>query len=117
MSAIRFDERVAVVTGAGAGIGKCYALDLAKRGAKVVVNDLGVGLDGSGASSKAADLVVDEIKKAGGTAVPNYDSVSSVKGGENIIKTAMDNFGTVDIIINNAGIVRDHTFTKMKEDE
>jgi NAD(P)-dependent dehydrogenase (short-subunit alcohol dehydrogenase family)/acyl dehydratase len=112
---IRFDGRVAIVTGAGAGLGRVYALELAKRGARVVVNDLGGARDGSGKGSKApAEKVVDEIKASGGQAVANYDSVATVKGGENIIKTALDAFGTVDILINNAGILRDKTFLKME---
>ncbi|MBN2160779.1 MAG: SDR family oxidoreductase [Spirochaetes bacterium] len=117
MSEIRFDNRVAIVTGAGAGLGKSYALEFAKRGAKVVVNDLGSALDGSGSSHNAADLVVDEIKKAGGQAAANYDSVSTVQGGENIVKTALDAFGSADILVNNAGIVRDHSLPKLTEEE
>ncbi|MGD8882053.1 MAG: SDR family NAD(P)-dependent oxidoreductase, partial [Desulfobacterales bacterium] len=112
---IRFDGRVAIVTGAGAGLGRVYALELAKRGAKVVVNDLGGARDGSGKGSKApAEKVVDEINASGGEAVANHDNVATVKGGENIIKTALDAFGTVDILINNAGILRDKTFLKME---
>ncbi|MCP4628194.1 MAG: SDR family NAD(P)-dependent oxidoreductase [bacterium] len=112
---IRFDDRVAIVTGAGAGLGRIYALELAKRGAKVVVNDLGGARDGSGDGSKGpADEVVDEIKALGGKAVANYDSVATVEGGEGIVKTALDAFGTVDILINNAGILRDKSFTKME---
>ena len=117
MSDIRFNDRVAIVTGAGAGLGKSYALEFARRGAKVVVNDLGSALDGSGSSHNAADLVVDEIKKAGGQAVANYDSVSSTPGGENIVKTALDAFGSADILVNNAGIVRDHSIQKLTEEE
>jgi NAD(P)-dependent dehydrogenase (short-subunit alcohol dehydrogenase family) len=117
MSEIRFDGRVAIVTGAGAGLGRCYALEFAKRGAKVVVNDLGGARDGSGASHNAADLVVKEIKDLGGEAVANYDSVATVAGGENIVKTAVNAFGKVDILINNAGILRDKSFPKMTEDE
>jgi len=112
---IRFDNRVAIVTGAGAGLGRVYALELAKRGAKVVVNDLGGARDGSGDGSRGpADEVVDEIKALGGEAVANYDSVATVGGGENIVKTALDAFGTVDILINNAGILRDKSFLKME---
>jgi NAD(P)-dependent dehydrogenase (short-subunit alcohol dehydrogenase family) len=112
---IRFDDRVAIVTGAGAGLGRIYALELAKRGAKVVVNDLGGARDGSGDGSKGpADEVVDEIKALGGEAVANYDSVATVDGGERIVKTALDAFGTVDILINNAGILRDKSFMKME---
>ncbi len=117
MTDIRFDDRVAIITGAGAGLGKTYAMALAARGAKVVVNDLGGARDGSGASTSAADQVVDEIKQAGGEAVANYDSVATKEGGENIVKTAVDAFGKVDIVINNAGILRDKSFVKMGEDE
>jgi len=113
MADVKFDGRVAIVTGAGAGIGKEYALELAKRGAKVVVNDLGGARDGSGSSSSAADAVVEEIKSAGGEAVANYDNVATMEGGENIVKTAVDAFGKVDILINNAGILRDKSFLKM----
>jgi NAD(P)-dependent dehydrogenase (short-subunit alcohol dehydrogenase family) len=106
---LRYDGRVAIVTGAGAGLGRAYALLLASRGAKVVVNDLGGSVSGgdSAGNTRAADTVVDEIKKAGGVAVANYDSVEF---GDKIVKTAIDNFGTVDIIINNAGILRDVSF-------
>jgi NAD(P)-dependent dehydrogenase (short-subunit alcohol dehydrogenase family) len=117
MSQIRFDGRVAIVTGSGAGIGRTYALELGRRGAMVVVNDLGANLDGSGNSSSAADAVVDEIKKTGGKAVANYDSVATAAGGESMVKTAVDNFGKIDIVINNAGIVRDKSFVKMVEEE
>lgn len=110
---ISFDSRVAIVTGAGGGLGKTYALELARRGARVVVNDLGGAVDGTGESSSAADLVVGEITEAGGEAVANYDSVSSEEGGKAIVQTALDVFGTVDIVINNAGILRDKSFTKM----
>jgi NAD(P)-dependent dehydrogenase (short-subunit alcohol dehydrogenase family)/acyl dehydratase len=112
---IRFDGRVAIVTGGGAGLGRVYALELAKRGARVVVNDLGGARDGSGKGSTApAAKVADEIKASGGQAVVNCDNVATVKGGENIIKTALDAFGTVDILINNAGILWDKTFLKME---
>jgi len=112
---IRFDNRVAIVTGGGAGLGRIYALELAQRGAKVVVNDLGGARDGSGGGSQGpADKVVDEIKALGGEAVANYDSVATVEGGENIVKTALEAFGTVDIVINNAGILRDKSFLKME---
>jgi 3-hydroxy-3-methylglutaryl CoA synthase/NAD(P)-dependent dehydrogenase (short-subunit alcohol dehydrogenase family)/putative sterol carrier protein len=116
--AIRFDGKVAVVTGAGAGLGRVYALDLAERGAKVVVNDLGGARDGSGdGSATPADKVVDEIKAAGGEAVASYDSVATSEGGEAIIKKALDAFGRVDIVINNAGILRDRTLAKMEPAE
>lgn len=117
MSDIPFDGRVAIITGAGAGLGKSYALELAKRGAKVVVNDLGTTGDGTGSSRNAADLVVDEIKAAGGDAVPNYDSVATIEGGRNIVKTAIDNFKKVDILINNAGILRDKSILKITEED
>ena len=116
MSKVDFTGRVAIVTGAGAGLGRMHALELAKRGAKVVVNDLGGARDGTGQGSTAADKVVDEIKALGGEAAPNYDSVATVAGGENIVKTAVDAFGKVDILINNAGILRDKTFTKTDEE-
>jgi NAD(P)-dependent dehydrogenase (short-subunit alcohol dehydrogenase family)/acyl dehydratase/putative sterol carrier protein len=111
---IRFDNRVAVVTGAGAGLGRIYALELAKRGAKVVVNDLGGSRDGSGeGSASPADTVVEEIKTIGGEAIANYDNVATKEGGEHIVQTALDAFGTLDILINNAGILRDKSFVKM----
>lgn len=114
---ITFDRRVAVVTGAGGGLGRTYALELARRGARVVVNDLGGSVDGTGASTRAADVVVEEITDAGGEAVANYDSVSTEEGGEAIIQTALDSFDTVDIVINNAGILRDRSFAKMEISE
>ena len=114
---IRFDGRVAIVTGAGAGLGRAYALELAKRGAKLVINDLGGARDGSGkGSSGPADKVVDEIKALGGEAVANYDNVATTEGGASIVKSALDEFGTVDILINNAGILRDKSFLKMEPD-
>ena len=112
---IRFDGRVAIVTGAGAGLGRTYALEMAQRGARVVVNDLGGARDGSGDGSQSpADKVVDEIKAQGGEAVANYDNVATVEGGANIVQTALDAYGTVDIVINNAGILRDKSFLKME---
>ncbi len=117
MNKINFDGQVAVITGAGQGIGKAYALELAQRGAKVVVNDLGGSRGGVGSNSSAADNVVAEIVAQGGEAVACYDSVATMAGGENIIKTAMDAYGKVDILINNAGILRDKSFLKMTEDE
>ncbi len=116
MAAIDFTGRVAIVTGSGAGLGRCHALELAKRGAKIVVNDLGGTRDGTGSDDSAANKVVEEIKALGGEAVPNYDNVATVAGGENIVKTAIDAFGKVDILINNAGILRDKSFTKMEEE-
>jgi len=111
---IRFDDRVAIVTGAGAGLGRVYALELAKRGAKVVVNDLGGAPDGSGGAKGPADQVVEEIKAAGGEAVANYDSVATPEGGQAIVDSAVKAFGKVDILINNAGILRDKTLAKME---
>jgi NAD(P)-dependent dehydrogenase (short-subunit alcohol dehydrogenase family) len=113
MSEIRFDDRVAVITGAGGGLGKTYALELGRRGARIVVNDLGGSADGTGGGSSMADATVKEITEAGGTAVANYDSVATPEGGDAIVKTALDNFGQVDIVINNAGILRDKTFVKL----
>jgi NAD(P)-dependent dehydrogenase (short-subunit alcohol dehydrogenase family) len=114
MSEISFDGRVAIVTGSGGGLGRTYALDLAARGAQVVVNDLGGTVNGVGGDDSAAQKVVDEITAAGGTAVANHDSVSTPEGGGNIVKTAVDSFGKVDIVINNAGILRDKTFAKLE---
>jgi NAD(P)-dependent dehydrogenase (short-subunit alcohol dehydrogenase family)/acyl dehydratase/putative sterol carrier protein len=111
---IRFDGRVAVVTGAGAGLGRAYALELAGRGARVVVNDLGGSRDGQGGNRGAADRVVEEIKALGGEAVASYDSVSTPEGGEAIVRTALETFGKLDILINNAGILRDKTLVKME---
>eukprot|EP01111_Echinosteliopsis_oligospora_P006341 TRINITY_DN2043_c0_g1_i1.p1 TRINITY_DN2043_c0_g1~~TRINITY_DN2043_c0_g1_i1.p1 ORF type:complete len:488 (-),score=156.93 TRINITY_DN2043_c0_g1_i1:62-1399(-) len=111
-SDMRFDDKVVLITGAGGGIGRIYALEYAARGAKVVVNDLGTATTGEGASSKAADAVVAEIKAKGGQAVANYDSVED---GEKVVKTAIDAFGRVDILINNAGILRDVSFQKMDD--
>jgi NAD(P)-dependent dehydrogenase (short-subunit alcohol dehydrogenase family) len=113
MADLGFDGRVAIITGAGGGLGRSHALELAKRGALVVVNDLGGAVDGTGGSDTAAQKVVDEIKAAGGEAVPNYDSVATPDGGRAIVQTALDAFGKVDIIINNAGILRDASFKNM----
>jgi NAD(P)-dependent dehydrogenase (short-subunit alcohol dehydrogenase family) len=117
VSEIRFDDRVAVITGAGGGLGRTYALEFARRGGKVVVNDLGGASDGTGGSSSMADQVIKEIEEAGGTAVANYDSVSTPEGGEAIIQTALDTFGQVDIVVNNAGILRDKSFVKLSPEE
>jgi NAD(P)-dependent dehydrogenase (short-subunit alcohol dehydrogenase family) len=106
-------DRVVVVTGAGGGLGREYALTLAREGACVVVNDLGGARDGTGAGHNMADQVVDEIKAAGGRAVANYDSVAEPEGGENIVKTAIEAFGKIDGVVSNAGILRDGTFHKM----
>ncbi len=110
---IRYDNRVAIVTGAGAGLGEQHAKLLASRGAKVVVNDPGGAVDGRGTAAAVADKVVAEIKAAGGEAVANYDSVATWAGAQNIIKTAMDTWGRVDILVNNAGILRDKSFNNM----
>ncbi|MEN8185014.1 MAG: SDR family oxidoreductase [Myxococcota bacterium] len=117
MADIRFDGRAAVITGAGGGLGKTYALALAARGAQVVVNDLGGSSDGTGSGSSMADDTVKEIVEAGGQAVANYDSVSTPEGGEAIVKAALDAFGRVDIVINNAGILRDKTFAKLPPED
>ncbi len=111
---VRFDDRVAIVTGAGGGLGRAYALELARLGAKVVVNDLGTARDGSGTGSKSpADTVVEEIKALGENAVANYDSVATQEGGQTIVDAAIKAFGKLDIVINNAGILRDKTIVKM----
>ena len=109
-----FEDRVVVVTGAGAGLGRSHALDFARRGAKVVVNDLGGGAHGGGQGSEAADAVVAQINAAGGEAVANYDSVER---GEAIIRTALDNYDRVDVVVNNAGILRDSSFAKMTDED
>lgn len=114
---IGFDGRVAVVTGAGHGLGRSYALAMGARGAKVVVNDIGGAIDGNGTSATPADAVVDEVRAAGGEAVANYDSVAERDSAAGIVQTAIDNYGQVDIVINNAGIVRDKTFHKMSLDD
>ena len=116
MSDIRFDDRVVVITGAGGGLGRSYALYLAARGARVVVNDLGGGTDGTGDSTRPADKVVEEIRATGGEATANYDSVSTPQGGESIVQTALKAYGKVDAVINNAGILRDGTLAKMSSE-
>ncbi len=112
--AIRFDGKVAIVTGAGGGLGRAHALDLAKRGAKVVINDLGGAVDGTGGNSQAAEAVVAEIKAAGGTAIANGASVADDAGVAHLVKQTMDAFGRIDILIANAGILRDKSFSKME---
>lgn len=109
----RLDGRVAIVTGAGAGLGRSYALLLARQGAKVVVNDLGGTLNGQGGDNAAADRVVEEIRAAGGEAVASYASVSEEASAASIVQTAIDSFGRLDIVVNNAGILRDRSFAKM----
>lgn len=113
----KLEGKVAVVTGAGRGMGRAEALALAAEGAKVVVNDLGTAMDGTGPSTSPAEEVAQEINKLGGEAVANYDSVATPEGGENIIKTAIDHFDRIDILVNNAGILRDRMVYKMTEDE
>ncbi len=113
MTKLSFENRVAVITGAGGGLGREHALLLASRGAQIVVNDLGGGIDGSGGDGGPAATVAKEINDAGGVAVANGDTVSTPEGGAAIIKTALDAFGRVDIVINNAGILRDKTFHHM----
>ncbi|HEY8489583.1 MAG TPA: SDR family oxidoreductase [Dehalococcoidia bacterium] len=113
----RLQGKVAVVTGAGRGIGRAVALALAEEGAKVVVNDYGVNVDGTQPSSGPAQEVADEIKAAGGEAVANYDTVATMEGGENIIRTALDTFGRLDILVNVAGILRDRMIFNMTEEE
>jgi len=113
----RLKGKVAIVTGAGGGIGRGESLALASEGAKIVVNDLGGAADGTGTATLAADKVVNEIKEKGGEAVANYDSVATEQGGENIIKTAVDAFGKLDILVNNAGILRDKMVWNMTEEE
>ncbi len=116
--AIRYDDKVAIVTGAGGGLGRVYALDLAKRGCKVVVNDFGGAGDGKGDGSDSPAMnVVAEIKSNGGEAVANFDNVATVEGGESIVETAINTFGRVDILINNAGILRDKTLIKMDPED
>jgi len=110
------DGKVAIVTGAGGGIGREHALALAREGASVVVNDLGGARDGSGAGQAMADTVVEEIREAGGEAVASYDSVVSVEGGRNILRTALDAFDRVDVLVNNAGILRDKSFANTTEE-
>lgn len=113
MSEVSFDGRVAIVTGAGAGLGRSHALGLAARGAKVVVNDLGAATDGSGSGSDAARAVVDEIRAAGGKAIANGANVADAAQVQAMVEEAIAEFGHVDILVNNAGILRDKTFAKM----
>jgi NAD(P)-dependent dehydrogenase (short-subunit alcohol dehydrogenase family) len=113
MAELGFDGKVAIITGAGGGLGRSHALELARRGALVVVNDLGGSVDGTGSGTSAAQAVVDEIAAAGGEAVANYDSVATPEGGAAIVQSALDAWGRVDIVINNAGILRDSSFKNM----
>ncbi|MCK4362755.1 MAG: SDR family NAD(P)-dependent oxidoreductase [Dehalococcoidia bacterium] len=113
----RLKGKVALVTGAGRGLGRCHSLALAAEGAKVVINDLGGAMDGTGSDQTPADEVVAEIKKMGSDAVANYDSVVSFEGAEKMVKCALDNFGRLDILINNAGVLRDRMVFNMTEEE
>ena len=112
-----FTDKVVIVTGAGGGLGKSHALDFARRGAKVVVNDLGGSVDGSAGTSEAAQGVVDEILAAGGTAIANGSSVTDDAGVANMISQTMDAFGRIDVLVNNAGVLRDKSFAKMEIDD
>ena len=114
MSELRFDDKVVIITGAGNGLGRSHALEFGRRGAKVVVNDLGGGAFGGGSDASPAQKVVDEIKAAGGEAVANFDSVED---GGKIVQTAMDTFGRIDVVVNNAGILRDKSFQKMTDED
>ncbi len=114
---LSFDNRVAIVTGAGGGLGRLYALELARRGARVVVNDLGGTTDGTGSSAGPAQAVADEINQSGGEAVANTDSVATAEGGAALTATALQAFGRVDIVINNAGILRDKSFHKLQDEQ
>ena len=111
---LRFDNKVVVITGGGSGLGRSYAIEFAKRGAKLVINDLGGSVTGEGNSTSSADSMVKELKALGAEAVANYDSVEQ---GEKIIKTAIDSFGKVDIVINNAGILKGQTMLKMTSED
>jgi NAD(P)-dependent dehydrogenase (short-subunit alcohol dehydrogenase family) len=116
MTDIGFDGKVAIITGAGGGLGRAHALELARRGARIVVNDLGGSIDGTGASQGPAAAVADEISALGGEAVASTDSVASPEGGAAIVQRAIDSFGRVDIVVNNAGILRDKAFHNMDAD-
>ncbi|MDO8755196.1 MAG: SDR family NAD(P)-dependent oxidoreductase, partial [Anaerolineales bacterium] len=113
---IEYSGRVAIVTGAGAGLGRSHALSLAARGARVVINDPGRSKT-QGATVMVADVVVDEIKKTGGVAVANYEAVGEFDAAQRLVKQAVEEFGRVDILVNNAGILKDKSFIKMTEDD
>ncbi|MEC7926572.1 MAG: SDR family oxidoreductase [Actinomycetota bacterium] len=117
MAQVSFENKTVIVTGAGNGLGKSYAIEFAKRGANVVVNDLGGAVDGSGSANSPADEVVEEIKNNGGNAVANYDSVASKEGGDSIVNSAIETFGGLHAVVNNAGILRDKSFAKMTEED
>ena len=114
---INFNDKVAIVTGAGGGLGRCHALQLAERGANIVVNDLGGSVDGTGGSSEAAEKVVDEIKSAGGNAIANGSSVTDKAGVKKLVDDTMTAFGRIDILVNNAGVLRDKSFAKVTLDD
>ncbi len=114
---ISFKDKVAIVTGAGGGLGRCHALQFAERGAKVIVNDLGGAVDGSGGSSEAADKVVDEIKSIGGDAISNGSSVTDKAGVKKLVDDAMAAYGRIDVLVNNAGVLRDKSFAKVTLDD
>ena len=116
MSALGYDGKVAIITGAGGGLGRQHALMMAMRGALIVVNDLGGSIDGVGSNASAAQIVVDEIKAIGGEAVADHNTVATPEGGQAIVQTAIDTYGRVDIVINNAGILRDKAFHNMTPD-
>jgi NAD(P)-dependent dehydrogenase (short-subunit alcohol dehydrogenase family) len=115
MPDLRFDGRVVIITGAGGGLGRSHAIELARRGAHILVDDPGSALDGSGSSTFAADRVVDEIIALGGVAAPCHESVATAQGGQAIVQAALDAFGRVDVLVNNAGILRDKAFHKMDD--
>ena len=113
MSSIRFDGQTAIVTGAGSGLGRCHALELARRGAKVVVNDLGPAMDGSQGTSENAEKVAEEIRAEGGVAITNGSSVADDEGVQKLVVDTMSEFGRIDIVVANAGILRDKSFQKL----
>jgi NAD(P)-dependent dehydrogenase (short-subunit alcohol dehydrogenase family) len=111
------EGRVVIVTGAGRGLGRAHALEFARQGAKVVINDLGAALDGSGKSSGPADEVVDEIRRGGGEAISNADDIADWKGSARLVEAALKQFGRLDVVVNNAGFLRDRMFTSLSEEE
>jgi NAD(P)-dependent dehydrogenase (short-subunit alcohol dehydrogenase family) len=116
MASIGFEGKVAIITGAGGGLGREHALELARRGARIVVNDLGGSVSGEGGDEGPAHRVVKEIEALGGEAVADANSVASAEGGKAIVQTALDTFGTVDVVVNNAGVLRDKSFASMTPD-